>query len=890
MFQPRPLMALMAVAFAAMSQPAWSLGFGRAQATAVLGSPFSLTLAIRTDASDALTSDCVQVQVQAGDSQIPRSALNVVLDTAADPAVLRVQTRQMIQEPVVSVQATLGCVSKVSRSYTFLVDPPGYLAAPVLAAAEPARVAPPSAPSPGSAVPSPTVPAVPAAASAPPTAAAPLSSTTVASQASSSADASAAATTPATPVAAAVAAPAAGSAVAAAKPPQPAKPKSAATAKTPSPKASAKAAPTDAAAPSAEAAAPRLKLDKALSTQRNLKAEALNAEREAALKAAEEAATTAQAAADLAQAKAASMDQALESLRKEARENREALSRLADALAQAESRSQAPPFWALAAMALLVLVTGGLAWQLRRVSRRQDMAWDQVGLPDHSPELDEPAGAAAPSAGSAASATGLPEIGTAQGLAQDVEPSSSVAPPAWPSTPSAVPAAVAPSPSLPAVSSSMTTATSVAPVAASTRDDEWPLSLGEKTQLSPPTGSSASAPMRGVSVDELLDLEQQVEFFSVLGQDAEAVGLLVEHLRKTGGTYPLPYLKLMEIHRRQGDSEAYERIRERFNQRFNAVAAAWGAAAQPVRHLDDYPEIIRQIVAAWARPLDAMALLETMLFRTEGGELLDMAALSDVLTLYILARELHEQAAGSADDVDVLLPFDDDAADAPSPSSAPALAAVPGVVAAAAVVPAALSQEEAASAWAPLSGLAGLDDLKEGPLSGLMGLDETGSIPPASASAGFAAPDMDLDLSGSSASGEESLDFDVSLGDQMLAPMSFGEPAAVPVKEPLAAPAPAMAMIDLPDLSPSAATQRPVSPPPASAMDAGGDDLDLDLGGGLMLDLPGLDAPATPPAKPSVSPSNASAQGMDAATSGIDFDIFGNLDLPMTDPKSRNDG
>jgi hypothetical protein len=62
------------------------------------------------------------------------------------------------------------------------------------------------------------------------------------------------------------------------------------------------------------------------------------------------------------------------------------------------------------------------------------------------------------------------------------------------------------------------------------------------------------------------------------------------------------------------------------------------------------------------------------------------------------------------------------------------------------------------------------------------------------------------------------------------------------------------------------------------------------LGGGLLLDLPGLDAPAAPSAKPSAAAAKPSAQGMDAATSGIDFDIFGNLDLPMTDPKQRSEG
>ena len=77
----------------------------------------------------------------------------------------------------------------------------------------------------------------------------------------------------------------------------------------------------------------------------------------------------------------------------------------------------------------------------------------------------------------------------------------------------------------------------------------------DRTQLLPPSASSVSAPIQGVSIEELLDLEQQVEFFTVLGQDDAALSLLVEHLRSTGGTHPLPYRKLMEINRHQVHEE-----------------------------------------------------------------------------------------------------------------------------------------------------------------------------------------------------------------------------------------------------------------------------------------------------------------------------------------------
>jgi pilus assembly protein FimV len=117
----------------------------------------------------------------------------------------------------------------------------------------------------------------------------------------------------------------------------------------------------------------------------------------------------------------------------------------------------------------------------------------------------------------------------------------------------------------------------------------------------------------------LIDLEQQAEFFVVLGQDDAAIDLLVAHLRDTGGASPLPYLKLLDIYRRLGDHEAYERTRDRFNHRFNAHAPAWDATGGTDRVLEDYADVVRWIQRVWPKPLDAMAELESLLFRKDGG-------------------------------------------------------------------------------------------------------------------------------------------------------------------------------------------------------------------------------------------------------------------------------
>jgi hypothetical protein len=165
--------------------------------------------------------------------------------------------------------------------------------------------------------------------------------------------------------------------------------------------------------------------------------------------------------------------------------------------------------------------------------------------------------------------------------------------------------------------------------------------------------------VRDVSIEELIDLEQQAEFFVVLGQDEAAVDLLVDHLRSTGGGSPLPYLKLLEIYSRTGDHGAYERNRARFNHRFNAYAPEWGSDLAHGRSLEDYPGILPRLEQVWPRPLDAMAELEALLFRKSRGELFELPAYREVLFLYALARDLLDREGVDSGSVDLLLPLAD---------------------------------------------------------------------------------------------------------------------------------------------------------------------------------------------------------------------------------------
>ncbi len=178
-------------------------------------------------------------------------------------------------------------------------------------------------------------------------------------------------------------------------------------------------------------------------------------------------------------------------------------------------------------------------------------------------------------------------------------------------------------------------------------------------ELNPTATVPLSARMRReLTAEELIDLEQQADFFIALGQEDAAIDLLMGHVRHSGGTSPMPYLKLLQIYRRRGADEAYERIRERFNRRFNAQAPQWDSDAAQGRELESYPDVVPRLQSAWKVPAQANELLQALLFRRDASqEQFDLPAYEELLFLYALARDLAEQQS-RRDGVDLLLPLD----------------------------------------------------------------------------------------------------------------------------------------------------------------------------------------------------------------------------------------
>lgn len=623
-----------ALLLATAAHGAQALGFGPLPSTAVLGQPLDITIPIRLEPGEELSSACITTEVSFADNAQQAGVINKRLDEGppgSSDRRLRIVTNTRIDEPVVTVQVAIGCGSTVSRRFTLFADPP--LVQPV--AAQPSRATPSAAastpqgeggrPSLSASLPVPRVPGTqyipvtptlpaptpPVAAASP---AAPAPPRPARPAARSETNETRAASRPSRPtVAARPAAPRASEAPAASRPP--AAPEAGTNARL---QLSTLEAGARAAAPSAAAVA--------------ASAAAADAAAQAAASAPPAAASDVTASASAAtpvdtlaqdRARMVELEASLNKLQSDTAATQQTIASLQARLQQAEAdRFENPLVYALLGLIALLLLLVAFLWRQREQERRQH-AWLVQAAGKPSVDGDE----AGPPATGPAAYSAIPEVAGYAATTAAV------------ATPQATPSVL------------------TAP------------GLGEITQRLPPVQPlQAVAQKREVSVEELIDLEQQAEFFVVLGQDDAAIDLLMGHLRGSSGTSPLPYLKLLEIYKRRGDRKEYERMRERFNGRFNAYAPAWETDLQDGRTLEDYPQVIERLVELWSMPASAMQVLQASLLRAEGTESedsFDLPAYRELMMLYSVARDLSEQEAADTG-VDLLLPLDETPGGRPS--------------------------------------------------------------------------------------------------------------------------------------------------------------------------------------------------------------------------------
>lgn len=575
-----------------------ALGFGQASHQVVLGQALDFTAEVRIEPEEVAEADCLRAEVSFGEVRLGGSQVRTQWDSAKDAVgspsrrIVRVSTQSPVSEPIVTVDITVGCKTRLSRQFVVFADPPAVQSSPQAAAA-PAVTRPSTGP----------------ATAAPPAAAAPSSVGRMSAQSSAAADAR----------------------------PQGRRSRDRADARGASRSRSAPAvtAPAPRSAPARGAAVeqPRLRLDPIdaelfstpklqLSTVLGQADAVRDEDRQAAAALWRALSTTPEQAAQEAQ-RLRQLEQSLEALRQESAATRQALEGLQASLRQAQAERYANPL-VYALLVLCVALAAGMVWMARQRGTAPGVWWRPSAL--GSLPADPAAGAAVGEASSPATvAVGGRPSGAAASLALTSPPPGGSAPP-QPVSPPAVrepaPAALVPEP---------------------------PVQLSVQGEVDPGK----------VAVEELIDLEQQAEFFIVLGQDESAIELLRGHLREHRDPSPMPYMKLLEIYKRRGERQAYDEVREEFNRRFNAYAPAWEEGLGAGRSLEEYPTVIDRLQALWETPVRAIEVLQASLLRGDAGSKgFDLPAYRELLMLYGIARE-RVQLESTGELVDVLLPLDE---------------------------------------------------------------------------------------------------------------------------------------------------------------------------------------------------------------------------------------
>src|SRR5574337_1504793 len=169
----------------------------------------------------------------------------------------------------------------------------------------------------------------------------------------------------------------------------------------------------------------------------------------------------------------------------------------------------------------------------------------------------------------------------------------------------------------------------------------------------PPLAPVEDAASRAVNAEELLDIQQQADFFVSLGQHEQAIELLRQHIDDNAGTSPLAYLDLLSIYHRFELHDDYDRLRAEFTRIFNVQVPPFEEfSAVAGAGLEAYPSELARIEALWPTPA-VVDLIESFIFNRPDAvagssdlEPFAPEAYRELLLLFAIAKELAgEQGA-----------------------------------------------------------------------------------------------------------------------------------------------------------------------------------------------------------------------------------------------------
>lgn len=153
-----------------------------------------------------------------------------------------------------------------------------------------------------------------------------------------------------------------------------------------------------------------------------------------------------------------------------------------------------------------------------------------------------------------------------------------------------------------------------------------------------------SSRIRHISVEPILDIRQQAEFFVSLGQSDRAVSILKKQIATSTEPNPLVYLDLIALYHTLGMKADYLECAAQFNQLFNGIIADFADFNNQDGGLEDYPETLNQLVTLWPRN-EALVFLNACIFndpQVQPRQTFELTAFRDLLLLNAMADAMSE--------------------------------------------------------------------------------------------------------------------------------------------------------------------------------------------------------------------------------------------------------
>lgn len=139
--------------------------------------------------------------------------------------------------------------------------------------------------------------------------------------------------------------------------------------------------------------------------------------------------------------------------------------------------------------------------------------------------------------------------------------------------------------------------------------------------------------------DQALEL---ADIMLSMGLGQGAMQTLTEQIRNEPKHALRHWLKLLDIYRKNGQQQEFERSAEELRQHFNVHPEDWQAAPGTKRSIEEFPHIARRLTELWGKP-DCLVYMRNLLDDNRGGSRsgFPQAVAEELLLLNAVMRRAH---------------------------------------------------------------------------------------------------------------------------------------------------------------------------------------------------------------------------------------------------------